>query len=182
MERVDRPPSERAELEPGAARATEIDQLRRELEAVTRQSEQYQLLLRQSREDFARYRREVESERAEQAKQVRVELLLRVLPVLDDLDAVLSDAEDEERAEAAIGAERVARLIRDVLDSEGVEKIEAIGELYNPWEHEVLQHQASPELDDERILAVVRDGYRLGDQVIRPAQVVVARRSTGRGG
>jgi molecular chaperone GrpE len=74
------------------------------------------------------------------------------------------------------GIEQIERKLREVLESEGVRKIEAMGALFNPWLHEALQHQTSPELDDQRVLAVVREGYRIGDRVIRPAQVVVARR------
>ena len=156
----------------------EPDDLRRELSAARRQADEYRDLLRQTRADFADYRRKVEQERAEQADQTRVELLLRVLPILDELERCLAQPRDQRQSDRWMeDIEAAERKLRAVLHSEGVERIEAAGALYNPWEHEAIQSQASPELEDQRILAVVREGYRIGDRVIRPAQVVVARRS-----
>ena len=157
----------------------EIAALRRELETVRRQADAERDLLRQLRADFAEFRRRVEAQRAEQASQARVDLLLQVLPVLDGFQQILA-ASPVERRRPGWGdeVETIERQLRDVLESEGVQRIEAVGALYNPWLHEALQHQTSPELDDQRILAVVREGYRIGDRVIRPAQVVVARRGS----
>lgn len=156
----------------------EIESLRRERDTALRQVEEYQDLLRQSKADFAEYRRKVEAEREEQAAQIRVELLLRVLPVLDALQQALAVPREQRVNEAWIASiEQIERDLRAVLEAEGVRRIDAVGAYFNPWLHEALQHQTSPELEDERILAVVREGYRLGDRVIRPAQVVVGRRS-----
>jgi molecular chaperone GrpE len=156
----------------------EVEQLREELEAMSRRADEYADLLRQVRADFAAYRRQVEAERAAQATQARIDLLLRVLPALEELQRGLAaPAEERKTTGWTAGMEAVERRLREVLESEGVEKIEAVGALYNPWLHEAIQKQASPELEDQRILAVVRDGYRIGDRVIRPAQVVVSRRS-----
>jgi molecular chaperone GrpE len=156
----------------------DADRLRQELEAATRRADEYTDLLRQARADFAVYRRRVEADRAAQATQARIDLLLRVLPALEGLQRGLAVASEERQTAGWTAAmEAVERRLREVLETEGVEKIEAMGALYNPWLHEVIQKQASPELEDQRVLAVVRDGYRIGDRVIRPAQVVVARRS-----
>lgn len=156
----------------------EIAALRRERDTALRQVEEYQDLLRQTKADMAEYRRKVEAEREEQAAQVRVELLLRILPVLDALQRALAAPSEQRGTEAWIASiEQIERDLRAVLEAEGVRRIEAVGAYFNPWLHEALQHQTSPELEDERILAVLREGYRLGDRVIRPAQVVVGRRS-----
>jgi molecular chaperone GrpE len=158
--------------------AADLDQLRRELEAANQRADEYADLLRQARADFAAHRRQVEAEREAQATQARIDLLLRVLPALEDLQRGLAMPPDDRRtADSTVTLENVERKLREVLESEGMQKIDAMGALYNPWLHEAIQNQASPELEDQRVLAVVRDGYRIGDRVIRPAQVVVARRS-----
>ena len=171
-----RPPSEapRAGLE-AAGLAEEVERLQLALEHASRQADEYNQLLRQSRLDFAEQRRKLERERAEIEVQARIDLILRILAALDDRAqpsaGVTSGDEPVPTAD-----DPTEQAIRGLLEAEGVEKIHALGALFNPWEHQALQHQTSPELDDQRILAVLRDGYRLGDRVIRPAQVVVARR------
>lgn len=154
-----------------------VEPLHVELRAARREAHEYHDLLRQARADLAAARAEVERQRVEQAAQARIDLLLRVLPILDELERCLASAGDgrvTEDREAAF--EAVRSKLCGVLHSEGVERIEAVGALYNPWEHEAILSQTSPELEDQRVLAVVREGYRIGDRVIRPAQVVVARR------
>lgn len=165
-----------AALEP-APLAGDPDALRAELRAARREAEEYRDLLLQARADCAAARRRLERQRAEQATQVRIDLLVRVLPILDELERGLDLAADLRPAkDRSAMTEAIRRKLRAVLEAEGIERIDALGALYNPWEHEAIQSQASPELEDQRILAVVREGYRIGDRVIRPAQVVVARR------
>ena len=159
-------------------RPDDPEALRRQLIEARRQAEEYADLLRQTRADLAEFRRRAERERSEQAAQARLDLLLRVLPALDAFKRALVVPARERRTAAWLASiEAIERKLHEVLESEGLEKIEAEGALYNPWEHEAIRAEASPELEDQRILAVVRDGYRIGDRVIRPAQVVVARRS-----
>lgn len=101
--------------------------------------------------------------------------------MLDDferaLSAVPSEGEGKER-EWVEGLLLIERKLRWLVEAEGVKKIEAEGAEFNPWMHEAVGHEASPELEDGRILHVVRPGYRLGDSVIRPAQVIVARKTS----
>jgi molecular chaperone GrpE len=156
--------------------AEQVERLRSALEQANQQAEEYYDLLRRARLDLAEQRRKLERERAEIAAQARVDLILRILTVLDERSPLPSPGAEDEPASASAQPDPTAEVIRALLEAEGVEKIEAIGALFNPWEHQALQHQTSPELDDQRVLAVLRDGYRLGDRVIRPAQVVVARR------
>ena len=156
----------------------ELAQLRAEVEAARRDADEYASLLRETRADFADYRRQVARERPEQDAQARISLLLSVVPALEELQACLAVSPDGRFSPTwTERLQGVERRLRQVLDSEGIERIDALGALYNPWEHEAIQSQASPELEDQRVLAVLREGYRIGDRVIRPARVVVARRT-----
>jgi molecular chaperone GrpE len=176
MEQVGRPSSETAEASTAPGESVgEVERLRAALDNALRQAEEYRDLLRQSRLDLAEQRRKLEAERAEVAAQARVDLILRLLTLLDEPAPDHTEAAARQ-AEPSPVPDTTEQLLRGLLEAEGVEKIDALGALFNPWEHQALQHQTSPELDDQRVLAVLRDGYRLGDRVIRPAQVVVARR------
>jgi molecular chaperone GrpE len=166
------------DAEDSAAESRGEAELRLALDEATRKGEEYLDLLRRTRADFANYKRRTEEGRAEQAQGARSDLILKILPVLDDFRlAVQSPPAEGPARDWAHGVLLIERKLRAILDAEGVQRIEAEGAEFNPWEHEAISYQASPELEDGRILAVVRDGYRIGDRVIRPAQVVVAKRS-----
>jgi molecular chaperone GrpE len=166
----------------GAADTTEATQdeeeLRRALDEANRKGDEYLDLLRRTRADFTNFKRRTEEVRAEQAQGAKTDIILKFLPVLDDFQrAVQSPPTEGAARDWAQGVLLIERKLRAILEAEGVQRIEAEGAEFNPWEHEAISYQASPELEDGRILAVVRDGYRVGDRVIRPAQVVVAKRS-----
>ena len=65
--------------------------------------------------------------------------------------------------------------MKSILDSEGVEKIEAKGQRFEPWEHEAVSYQETPDGEDGMVTDVFRDGYKLHDRVLRAAQVVVSK-------
>ena len=65
--------------------------------------------------------------------------------------------------------------IKNLLDAFGVEHIQAEGLAFDPQFHEAVTHEESPEHAPGDIIGVVRQGYRLGDRVIRPALVRVAK-------
>ena len=64
----------------------------------------------------------------------------------------------------------------DILDLEGVSKIEAEGQPFEPWEFEAVQYQETEDAEEGRVIEVVRNGYKRHDKVLRAAQVVVAKR------
>jgi molecular chaperone GrpE len=160
------------------AQVLTADDLQRALQEANRQSEEYLDLLRRARADFANFKRRTEEQRADQSVQARAETLLKILPIVDDFKRAVADPPAKgAAAEWAQGVLLIERKLHSLLESEGLSRIEADGAEFNPWEHEAISYQASPELEDGKILVVVRDGYKLGDRVIRPAQVVVARRA-----
>ena len=163
--------------DPVAGPALTQADLRRALDEANRQGEEYLDLLRRARADFANYKRRTDVERAEQAQNARAEVLLRFLPVLDDFQrAVQAPPSDSSVRDWVQGVLLIERKLRAIVEAEGLQRIEAEGAEFNPWEHEAVSYQASPELEDGKILFVFREGYRLGERVIRPAQVVVAKR------
>jgi molecular chaperone GrpE len=156
----------------------ELDLLRDELDEANRKAEEYLDLLRRARADFTNFKRRVEEERAEQARNARVEFILKLLPVLDDFERGLATAPPEhQQNEWMAGILLIERKLRSLLSSEGVERIPSEKAMFNPWLHEAVGYESSPELEDGRVLHVVRPGYSMGDSVIRPAQVIVARRT-----
>ena len=162
-----RRPAEAARTEAPAAEAGE----------TKADEEEYKGLLQQFQADFTNYKRRVEREREEQSKYATGELILKLLPVLDDFDNALSSV-PEETAEAdwVRGIALIERKLRAALEEEGMSRIEAEGEAFDPREHEAVCTEPCEEGGDSKVKTVLRTGYRLHDRVIRPAQV-----SGGRG-
>ena len=69
----------------------------------------------------------------------------------------------------------IQRKVSNLLESEGISKIEALGARFDPLEHEAVSTEETTKYPSGHVVEVVRNGYRLHDRVIQPAQVVVAR-------
>ena len=147
-----------------------------EVEERTDREQEYLDLLQRTQADFINYKRRVEREREEQAKFAKADLILKLLPVLDDLNrAREAMPPGVASTEWAGGIELIEKKLMAILEEEGVSRIEAEGKTFDPWEHEALSYDESDEYEEGKVKAVFKDGYRLNDRVIRPAQVAVSK-------
>jgi molecular chaperone GrpE len=92
--------------------------------------------------------------------------------MLDDLERAMQNRPADEPW--TNGIELIVRKFQTVLDSEGVKRIEAEGVEFNPNVHEAISNEPSEEVESGSVIAVVQNGYMLGERVIRPALVRVA--------
>jgi molecular chaperone GrpE len=101
------------------------------------------------------------------------ELIKKVLPVLDDLERALQNRPADDAW--ASGIELIVRKFQNLLDADGVKRIEAKGAAFDPAFHEAISHEPSEEVESGHVIDVVQNGYMLGERVIRPALVRVAK-------
>jgi molecular chaperone GrpE len=149
-----------------------------EPEKTNAEAEECRDLLQSLQADFINYKRRVEREREEQTKSANRELILKLLPVLDDFARALGTVPQEMAdADWVQGMALIERKLMAILEEEGLERIDAEGKEFDPWEHEAVFCEQSSDHDQGTVKAVFRDGYKLHDRVIRPAQVVVSKRS-----
>jgi molecular chaperone GrpE len=94
---------------------------------------------------------------------------------LDAVDSVERAVRMEPDGPCAEGLHAVLEQMESVLARQGAVRIGEAGDRFDPERHEAVAVQASAELPDRTIVAVERSGFALGDRVVRPAQVVVAR-------
>lgn len=74
-----------------------------------------------------------------------------------------------------MGMQMVHKQISEFLSSQNVEEIPAqVGGEFDPKIHEALSQQASEDIDEGKIVHVLRKGYRIGDRLLRPTNVIVA--------
>jgi molecular chaperone GrpE len=100
------------------------------------------------------------------------DIVKKVLPLLDDLQRALQNRPVDELW--ANGIELIVRKFQTTLESEGVKRIEAEDTEFDPNFHEAISHEPNDEVESGHVIAVVQNGYMLGERVIRPALVRVA--------
>jgi molecular chaperone GrpE len=155
--------------------ADDLETLRAELAEIEQKADEYLRLAQRTQADFINYRRRVDEERAQQAREANIAYIQRLLPVLDDFERALANAAPEQlESNWGRGIELVERNLRGLLAGDDVQRIAAEGAEFNPREHEGVGRQPSADVPEGHVLHVIRQGYRKGDRVIRPAQVIVA--------
>jgi molecular chaperone GrpE len=153
-------------------RATEAE---RRADEESGRAEGYLALLKRERADFTNFRRRMEQERSEDARTATSDLILSLLPTLDDLERALASIPPEEaEAPVAGGIRLIDRSLRSALERAGLERISVEGQRFDPQVHESLLQDVAPNRQEGEVTRELRPGYRLGDRVLRPAQVSVA--------
>jgi len=158
------------------AAPVEAEALRQELDEARGKAREYLGLLQRAQADFVNYRRRVEQERGESILAGRADLAQRILPAIDDFDRAVQNRPAElADSQWVQGIELIGRKVRAALEGAGIVSIDALGQEFDPWEHEaVMQAPSSPE-EAGRVIEVFRAGYKQGSKVLRPAQVKVGR-------
>jgi molecular chaperone GrpE len=124
--------------------------------------------------DFDNYRKRVARDQAELSRRANERLLNELLPVLDDLERALEAASQHEEAKLEEGVELVHRSLSSLLARHGLSEIETEG-AFDPHVHEAMLTQPADGAEEGSVLQVLQKGYRLGDRVLRPARVIVAK-------
>ena len=124
--------------------------------------------------DFDNFRKRAAREQENLIARAHERIVKELLPVLDDLERALSAAIEHEAAKLDEGVRLVERELRQILSREGLVEIETNG-TFDPHVHEALLSHPADGAEEGAILEVVQKGYALGDKVLRPARVVIAR-------
>jgi len=157
-------------------RLEEISQLGEELEEARRQADENLDGWQRARAEFSNYKKRIEREKREERARITGEIAWKYLGVLDDIDRALKDRPENYEADSwAEGIDLIYRKMRSILESEGVELISAEGELFDPNFHEAISQEETDAHDEGEIIEVIQQGYKIGDQVLRPALVRVAK-------
>ena len=131
--------------------------------------------LRKSAE-FDNYRKRVERERREQVDQGIADLLEELLLVVDDFDRALTVDAGDGSAGYRKGVELIHAKLNDLLRKRGVRPFEALGTDFDPNMHQAVIHETSPDHREGEVIGELRRGYLIGDRLLRPAMVKVAKK------
>jgi molecular chaperone GrpE len=124
--------------------------------------------------EFDNYRKRVSRERVEQGDRAQASFVMRLLDVLDDMDRLSAGggAASAEAIREAVGL--VDRKLRKELEAAGVERIDPVGQPFDPSVHEAVSTVPPPNPDlDHTVSATFQTGYRFKNSLVRPARVQV---------
>ena len=125
--------------------------------------------------DFDNYRKRMDREKKDWIAFASEKLVLELLPVLDHFELGLADSAKNGAPAAFVeGFQLVCNQLRAALEKAGVQAIDAEGAAFDPHVHEAITHLPSDDVPADHVVAQTRRGYKLGDKLLRAAQVVVS--------
>ena len=150
--------------------------LRRDLDSARDELAQTREMVQRAQADMANFRRRTEEEHLAVRQDANRRLIMNLLPVVDELELAINHLGDGEAGDSwAEGVKLIHRKAYGILEAEGLTKIETVGVLFDPLQHEAVGIVDSEEQPSGYVVEAVRNGYKLRDRVIQAAQVVVAR-------
>ena len=157
--------------------SSEVEELSLEEQLAQQRQEAAERLdhLQRLQAEFSNYRRRVAQEKAQAASRGKEEVLQALLPVVGNLRLALQHADQDANA-IRQGVQMIWQQCEDFLHAQGVEPIPTVGQPFDPEQHEALSiAPATDEMPDNTIAAEISAGYMLNGNLLRAAQVVVAR-------
>jgi molecular chaperone GrpE len=165
-----------APAEPVGIPVEEYEAVQKQLEESQEKAKEYFDGWQRERADFANYKRRIDREQINLSQNIAAEVIKKYLLVLDDLDRAMKMRPTQGEMSAwADGIDLIYRKLQNILDSEGIKRIPAEDEEFNPLRHEAISSEECADCGSGEIIGVVQEGYTLGDRVLRPARVRVAR-------
>ena len=165
---------------PASLKPSYVEELETKLASAEKQAQEYLGKYRQASQEFEDARARMRKELAKDAERSRREVLVSLLEVVDNLDRAIDAARGtgKEPTDPLLqGVEMVRQQFLSKLDGFGVRRIESLGQAFDPLLHEAVTTVSTEDPSaDGRIVGVIAPGYRIGDEVLRPALVAVAQR------
>ncbi len=157
--------------------ATETPTLEQQLEQVRQEAAQNLDRWQRAMAELANFKRRQEDQQKLQRDMIKADVLQGVISALDDLDLAFQNVPaqlDGQLVGWVEGFRLVQRKLDRILDDQGVSMI-STGGAFDPNLHEAVSHEDSAEHEEGQIIGELRKGYQIGNRVIRPALVRVAK-------
>jgi molecular chaperone GrpE len=168
------PPAEQEGVPPttppvGEAVEQDLDAL---LAQAQKERDEYLDLARRTKADFENFRKRAAAQAQEALTRGKVEVAREMVDAVDNLERALETSESGDGL--AAGVEMVLKGLRETLSKNGIEVVDPKGEKFDPNRHEALSTMPVEGSESGTVVEVMQKGYTLGDQLIRPARVVVS--------
>lgn len=162
--------------EPAPAAQAEVDRLAAIIEEKDQEIAELKDKYLRSLADSENARKRIRQQSEESVRIQREALLRELLPIIDDLERAVDAASGGGNGKSIVeGVEMVLRSIHDLLRSQGVTQVSAIGQRFDPMRHEAVDQIESSTEEPNTIVREFNRGYLIGERVLRPARVTVAK-------
>jgi molecular chaperone GrpE len=167
-----------AEAEP-AEEVDELTALQQELEEQKAKAAEYLDGWQRARAEFANYKKRIEKEQEDMIKSANGAFIVKLLPIMDDFERAFQTLPLDLMGMTWLeGIALIQRKLQVLLEQEGVAVIESEGQMFDPTLHQAVTHEESEEHEEGQIMGEVQKGYKMGDKVLRPSLVRVARKAS----
>ena len=136
----------------------------------------YDRLLRKTAE-FDNFRKRVERDRKEMIDWAAADVIGDLLSIVDDFDRALAAPAPPEAQSYKAGIELIQRQLAELLKKRGVSAVDALGADFDPHLHQAVAYEEVAGAREGEVVGVMAKGYKLGDRLLRPALVKVAKAS-----
>lgn len=154
-----------------AAKNDEGESAEKAEEAEKAESERYMRLMA----EFQNYKKRVAKEKSDIHAFANEKLIVSMLTVLDNFERALAADPAADPEAYAKGMELIFGQLKDLLKKEGLEEVECLGEEFDPEKHNAVMTEETEEFESGHVSKVLQKGYRLGEKVVRPSMVTVAK-------
>ena len=145
------------------------------LDGLRREKDVLQDRLLRTAAEFDNYRKRIDRERRDQADAAIADALEDLFPIMDNLERALQAPAGDTPDAFRKGVELIHQQMADLLRKRGVKAIEAVGADFDPRFHQAVVHEVSPGHREGEVMEELRRGYMLGERLLRPAMVKVAK-------
>lgn len=154
---------------------TPLEKLQAKLDEKTRESSEYFDKWLRLRAEMENFKKRMQKEKADYLRFGNEDLLKALLPILDNLNRAIDHGKNgRENSPLLAGVEMIHKELLNTLERFGVKPIQVAGEVFDPEKHEAIFQEES-DLEANRVVAAVQNGYFYHDRLLRPAKVIVSR-------
>jgi molecular chaperone GrpE len=147
-----------------------------EIDHLNQKADEFSDGWQRERADFANYKKDIGRRMDAQKVNFKVETIKKYLAVKDDIDRALKNLPESLTGEPWVsGIELINQKLSNILEGEGIEVIPAEGKAFDPVMHEAVSHEENKKVKSGNVIEVVQQGYKLGERIIRPSLVRVAK-------
>lgn len=168
---VNEQPAEEKKVEP---QKNELEELRRQIETLQKEKDELFGKLQRLSADYANFQKRVPKQIADVVSYEKEKIIKAILPALDNFEHTLQNTKTAENIDALLkGVQIIYDHLLDILKSHNVEQIQALGQKFDPTQHEAMLQKTHPDKEENIVLEELQKGYKLNGRILRPSRVIV---------
>jgi len=151
-----------------------------ELQTLAAKTDEYKDNWLRTAADFENFKKRAARERTEAVQFANATLIQKLLPVLDNFEmahAAAQAAQGDKLASLQTGIAMIQQQLKTAVTEAGLEEMDASGKPFDPAFHEAVSQQETDSVPEGQVIQQIRKGYKLRDRLLRPAAVIVAKKT-----